>query len=277
MDGWRYGAASGRRCGDSTGRATAARGPCSPQPSRGADVAAVSPSPGADVAGLSPVPVQMWQRCAQSRRRCGRGEPQSRRRCRRAHLVAKPQEGRALPSLDLVRCVHIQHVLPDGAALETTSACNNPTIQQCNNATMQRAGLLTADAQARCVHACVRAIGPIGPMGDCREGFHQSESLPRCAACRRRSAAGLSRLRGPEPARPVRSRGTCVRQPSPGADVGAVSPGPRPSLDCTRRLLLLSDDTQAMRRLRGGVHAALRVGRVCACTGCAPAPLTPIH
>jgi hypothetical protein len=33
------------------------------------------PSPGADVAGASPVPVQMWQGRAQSRRRCGKGEP----------------------------------------------------------------------------------------------------------------------------------------------------------------------------------------------------------
>ncbi len=33
------------------------------------------PSPGADVAGLSPVPAQMWRGRAQSRRRCGRGEP----------------------------------------------------------------------------------------------------------------------------------------------------------------------------------------------------------
>jgi hypothetical protein len=32
-------------------------------------------SPGADVAGVSPVPVQMWQGRAQSRCRCGRGEP----------------------------------------------------------------------------------------------------------------------------------------------------------------------------------------------------------
>ena len=32
------------------------------------------PSPGADVAAVSPVPAQMWQRRAQSRRRCGSGE-----------------------------------------------------------------------------------------------------------------------------------------------------------------------------------------------------------
>ncbi len=30
---------------------------------------------GADVGGRSPVPAQMWAGCAQSRRRCGRGEP----------------------------------------------------------------------------------------------------------------------------------------------------------------------------------------------------------
>jgi hypothetical protein len=30
---------------------------------------------------VCPVAVQMWQGCAQSRRRCGRGEPSSRRRC----------------------------------------------------------------------------------------------------------------------------------------------------------------------------------------------------
>ena len=35
----------------------------------------VLPSPGAEVAGVSPVPVQMWQRCAQSRCRCGSGTP----------------------------------------------------------------------------------------------------------------------------------------------------------------------------------------------------------
>jgi len=34
----------------------------------------VAPSPGADVGGVSLVPVQMWQRRAQSRCRCGRGE-----------------------------------------------------------------------------------------------------------------------------------------------------------------------------------------------------------
>jgi hypothetical protein len=32
-------------------------------------------SPGADVAGVVPVPVQMWQKRAQSRCRCGRDEP----------------------------------------------------------------------------------------------------------------------------------------------------------------------------------------------------------
>ena len=32
-------------------------------------------SPGADVGGVSPVPVQMWAGRAQSRCRCGRGEP----------------------------------------------------------------------------------------------------------------------------------------------------------------------------------------------------------
>jgi hypothetical protein len=32
-------------------------------------------SPGADVGGVGPVPVQMWEGWAQSRRRCGRGEP----------------------------------------------------------------------------------------------------------------------------------------------------------------------------------------------------------
>jgi hypothetical protein len=33
------------------------------------------PSPGADVVGVSPVPAQMWSGGAQSRCRCGRGEP----------------------------------------------------------------------------------------------------------------------------------------------------------------------------------------------------------
>ncbi len=32
-------------------------------------------SDGTDVAGVGPVPAQMWQGWAQSRRRCGRGEP----------------------------------------------------------------------------------------------------------------------------------------------------------------------------------------------------------
>ena len=54
-------------------------------PNRGADVAGVRlvPAqvrqrelrPGADVAGVSPVPAQMWPGRAQSRCRCGRGEP----------------------------------------------------------------------------------------------------------------------------------------------------------------------------------------------------------
>ena len=35
----------------------------------------LSSSPGADVAGVRPVPVQMWRGYVQSRRRCGRGEP----------------------------------------------------------------------------------------------------------------------------------------------------------------------------------------------------------
>ena len=35
-------------------------------------------SPVPDVAGMSPVPVQMWQGQAQSRCRCGRGEPSPR-------------------------------------------------------------------------------------------------------------------------------------------------------------------------------------------------------
>ena len=54
---------------------------CATDRSPGADVAGVSPvrcrcgssgpSPGADVAAVGPVPAQMWQQCAQCRRRCG--------------------------------------------------------------------------------------------------------------------------------------------------------------------------------------------------------------
>ncbi len=47
------------------------RGECSPD----ADVAAVSPVPVQMWAGVSPVPVQIWQGGAQSRCRCGSGEP----------------------------------------------------------------------------------------------------------------------------------------------------------------------------------------------------------
>ncbi len=42
--------------------------------SAGAEVAGVSP-PGADVAAMGSVPAQMWQRWAQSRRRCGSDGP----------------------------------------------------------------------------------------------------------------------------------------------------------------------------------------------------------
>ncbi len=45
------------------------------EPSPGADVTRGEPSPGADVAPVSPVPVQMWQRRAQSRCRCGSSAP----------------------------------------------------------------------------------------------------------------------------------------------------------------------------------------------------------
>ena len=59
------------------------------------------PSPGADVAAASPVPAQMWQRRAQSRRRCGRvshwagrwPHPRSARSskgCHRPHCIRRP-------------------------------------------------------------------------------------------------------------------------------------------------------------------------------------------
>ena len=48
-------------------------------------------SPGADVAGASSVPVQMWQGWAQSRCRCGSGEPSPGRRCGRGRAKSRPQ------------------------------------------------------------------------------------------------------------------------------------------------------------------------------------------
>jgi hypothetical protein len=58
------------------------------------------PSPGADVAAASPVPAQMWQRRAQSRRRCGRvshwagrwprpRSARSSRGCHRPHCIRR--------------------------------------------------------------------------------------------------------------------------------------------------------------------------------------------
>jgi hypothetical protein len=50
------------------------------------------------VGGVSPVPVQMWQRCVRSRRRCGRGEPSPSADVGGVRLVPAQIVGRGEPS-----------------------------------------------------------------------------------------------------------------------------------------------------------------------------------
>jgi hypothetical protein len=156
MDGWRYGAASGRRCGDSTGRATAAHGPCSPQPSRGADVAAVSPSPGpdvaavspspgADVAAVSPVPAQMSQGSPRGKT-TGRVSAAIPRSCAwRSHPARSPRRSSAGDNISMQQP-------------------NNSTMQQCNNATSWAADRRCAGALRARVRACYRSYRAHGRL-----------------------------------------------------------------------------------------------------------------
>jgi hypothetical protein len=168
----------------------------------------LQPSRGADVAAVSPVPAQMRQGSHHGRT-TGRVSAAIPRSCAlRSHPARSPQR---------------------------SSAGDNISMQQRNDATMQRARLRTADAHARCVHACVRS-----GWGGRLQGFHGVASMCSMPPTKRSRAFPAPRPRACTPRPPARSPcvsgrcGTCVRQPSRGADVGGVSPGPQPSLDCTR-------------------------------------------